>query len=97
VLTSHRVLAAPAVLYLKEDPGNQDILARIWSYNIKSKKLDILARHDPALYDPSLKVSHLIPVYLQQNLGQHASWRPPPPWSVCLRQSMHIPGLQTCP
>jgi hypothetical protein len=29
----------------------------VWQYGIKSKKLEVLVKHDPALYDPDLNVS----------------------------------------
>jgi len=37
-------------ILIQEDPGNQEYLARIWSYNIASGTLTEVAKHDPARF-----------------------------------------------
>jgi secreted PhoX family phosphatase len=32
---------------IQEDPGNQNLLARIWRYSVRNDRLEEVARHDP--------------------------------------------------
>jgi hypothetical protein len=39
-------------VYLQEDPGPSDHLARIWRYDIASDQLSEVSRHDPSFFSP---------------------------------------------
>jgi hypothetical protein len=39
-------------VYLQEDPGGQDHLAKVWRYEIATDKATILAEHDPLRFAP---------------------------------------------
>lgn len=39
-------------LFIQEDPGGQDYLARIWRYDIQTDKLLFVAQHDPQRFTP---------------------------------------------
>jgi len=45
---------------LQEDPGENDRLAKIWSYDIDRDRLRELARHDPGRFDPARMTSAFI-------------------------------------
>ncbi|MEJ7576284.1 MAG: alkaline phosphatase PhoX [Pyrinomonadaceae bacterium] len=39
-------------IFLQEDPGNQDYLAKLWRYNIAGDNLNLIAQHDPDRFLP---------------------------------------------
>ena len=39
-------------IFLQEDPGAQDYLAKIWRYSIPTGALEVVAQHDPARFKP---------------------------------------------
>jgi hypothetical protein len=39
-------------VYLQEDPGGNDHLAKIWRYDIETDVLSLIAQHNPALFTP---------------------------------------------
>ena len=39
---------------IQEDPGGQDYLARIWSYDIAADTVTAIAQHDPARFTPGV-------------------------------------------
>lgn len=39
-------------VYLQEDPGGNDHIAKLWRYDIASDTLTLLAQHNPALFTP---------------------------------------------
>jgi len=39
-------------VFIQEDPGGQDYLAKIWRYNIKTRELVEFAQHDPNRFAP---------------------------------------------
>ncbi|NBS94231.1 MAG: hypothetical protein EBT27_11015, partial [Betaproteobacteria bacterium] len=45
-------------IILQEDPGANDRVAKIWSYNISSAKLTEIAQHDPALFTGTNKITN---------------------------------------
>lgn len=40
-------------LYLQEDPGNQEHLAKVWRYDVGDDELTLVAQHDPARFTPA--------------------------------------------
>lgn len=41
-------------ILIQEDVGNQNHLGKVWKYDIASGSLEIVAQHDPALFDPAI-------------------------------------------
>jgi hypothetical protein len=39
-------------IYMQEDPGGQDHLAKVWRYDIQSDTLTLIAQHNPDLFTP---------------------------------------------
>jgi secreted PhoX family phosphatase len=50
-MLDNMTVAADGNLILQEDPGNQTYLAKIWSFNVKTRLLTELATHDGVRFD----------------------------------------------